>query len=95
MNVNLTPELEHLVHTKVQTWRYNSASEVVREALRLMEDRDQLKTLQRDEIRRKIDEGWASAQAGRLYDGEEFMVQLEKEMEDEISAEKSQKHSVS
>ena len=86
MNVNLTPELEQLVHNKVHTGRYNSASEVVREALRLMEERDQIKAIQKDEIRKKIDEGWADAQAGRLYDGEEFMAQLEKELEDEISA---------
>jgi antitoxin ParD1/3/4 len=35
MNVSLTPELEQFVQTKVQSGRYNSASEVVREALRL------------------------------------------------------------
>jgi hypothetical protein len=31
MNVHLTPELEQLVQAKVQSGRYNSASEVVRE----------------------------------------------------------------
>lgn len=77
MNVNLTPELEELVHAKVRTGRYNSASEVVREALRLMEDRDQMKAAQRDEIRRKIDEGWASAFAGRLHDGDDVFAELE------------------
>ena len=35
MNVSLTPELEKLVNAKVESGRYNSASEVVREALRL------------------------------------------------------------
>jgi antitoxin ParD1/3/4 len=40
MNVSLTPALEKLVQTKVKTGRYTSASEVVREALRLMEQRD-------------------------------------------------------
>jgi hypothetical protein len=39
MNVHLTPELEQLVHSKVESGRYNSASEVVRDALRLMEQR--------------------------------------------------------
>jgi len=33
MNVSLTPELEHLVNQKVESGMYNSASEVVREAL--------------------------------------------------------------
>ena len=41
MNVSLTPELEKLVSTKVASGRYNSASEVVREALRRMEEDDQ------------------------------------------------------
>jgi antitoxin ParD1/3/4 len=41
MNVSLTPELEKFVSAKVEAGRYNSASEVVREALRLLEERDQ------------------------------------------------------
>lgn len=40
MNVSLTPELEEFVNTKVDSGRYNSASEVVREALRLLEEHD-------------------------------------------------------
>ena len=46
MNVHLTPELEQLVQNKIQTGRYNSASEVVREALRLLEQKDELRTIQ-------------------------------------------------
>jgi antitoxin ParD1/3/4 len=40
MNVSLTPELEKFVSAKVGSGRYNSASEVVREALRLLEEHD-------------------------------------------------------
>ncbi len=40
MNVSLTPELEQFVHEKVKSGRYLSASEVVREALRLLEERE-------------------------------------------------------
>lgn len=46
MNVNLTPQLEALVRQKVETGLYNNASEVVREALRLMEERDRFRRLQ-------------------------------------------------
>ena len=46
MNVSLTPELEEFVSTKVQTGRYNSASEVVREALRLLEEHDSARVAQ-------------------------------------------------
>jgi antitoxin ParD1/3/4 len=40
VNVSLTPELEKFVSAKVGSGRYNSASEVVREALRLLEEHD-------------------------------------------------------
>lgn len=43
MNVNLTPQLEELVRSKVASGLYTSASEVVREALRLMEAEDRLR----------------------------------------------------
>ena len=45
MNVSLTPELEELVNEKVRGGLYQTASEVVREALRLLKQRD-------DEVRR-------------------------------------------
>ena len=45
MNVDLTPELETLVHKKVKTGRYNSASEVVRDALRLFEHKEQIREM--------------------------------------------------
>ena len=40
MNVSLTPELEALVNDKVRSGLYQTASEVVREALRLLKLRD-------------------------------------------------------
>jgi antitoxin ParD1/3/4 len=56
MNIHLTRELEQLVQNKVQSGRYNSASEVVREALRLMEERD----LHKEQIRKQIVQGLES-----------------------------------
>ena len=41
MNVSITDRLAGYVRKKVQTGRYNNASEVVREALRRMEDEDE------------------------------------------------------
>lgn len=46
MNVSLTPELEKFVAEKVDSGRYTSASEVVREALRLLEEHDQARSAQ-------------------------------------------------
>jgi antitoxin ParD1/3/4 len=57
MNVSLTPELERLVAEKVQSGRYTSASEVIREALRLLEEQDRIKQSHLVEVRQKIDRG--------------------------------------
>ncbi len=40
MNVSLTPQLENYARSKVESGRYNSVSEVVREALRLSQEQD-------------------------------------------------------
>ena len=79
MNVNLTPELEKLVHDKVKTGRYNSASEVVREALRLLEDRDEVRVARLAEFRGEMDRRLASLDHGQSVDGEEFFAELERD----------------
>ena len=59
MNVSLTTELEKFVSAKVESGRYNSASEVVREALRLLEEHDQARSVQLagfiQEVGRRLD----------------------------------------
>lgn len=66
LNVNLTPELEAMVRDKVASGHYRSASEVVREALRLMEERDQLRAAKLGQLRRDIQAGIESGPAGAL-----------------------------
>ena len=52
-----------ILKAKVASGRYTSASEVVREALRLMEQQDQLRLLQFEQLRRDIQDGLASGEA--------------------------------
>lgn len=66
LNVNLTPELEAMVREKVATGLYSSASEVVREALRLMEEKDRFNKMKLDQLRADIQAGIASGDAGTL-----------------------------
>jgi antitoxin ParD1/3/4 len=66
MNINLTPQLESMVREKVSSGRYTSASEVVREALRLMEERDHLRAAKLEQLRRAISAGVASGMATPL-----------------------------
>ncbi len=66
MNVSLTPKLETLIEEKVKSGLYNSASEVIRDALRLLEERDQLRELRREELRKSIQKGLDSGEATPL-----------------------------
>lgn len=85
MNVHLTPELEQLVQNKVQSGRYNSASEVVREALRLMEQKDELRAIQIQELRNRMDRALGEAARGEGTDGEKFMQGMLAELDAEHS----------
>ena len=76
MNVSLTPQLEKLVTDKVGSGRYNSASEVIREALRLLQERDEVREVQLQELRKKIAEGLESLERGDWVDGEAFFEHL-------------------
>ena len=64
MNVSLTPELENFVAAKVETGRYSSASEVVREALRLLEENDQRRSVQLQEFNQELGQRLASLDRG-------------------------------
>ncbi len=57
MNINLAPQLEELVRSKVASGMYASASEVVREALRLMDEQDRLRAARLGQLRDDIVQG--------------------------------------
>jgi antitoxin ParD1/3/4 len=65
MNVNLSPQLEEMVRQKVASGRYSSASEVVREALRLLDEHDQLRAAKLErlghDVQERLDSGPATA----------------------------------
>jgi antitoxin ParD1/3/4 len=76
MNVSLTPELERLVAERVESGRYTSASEVIREALRLLEEQDRIKQSHLVEIRQKIDRGLKQLDEGQGISGQEARARL-------------------
>jgi len=57
MNISLTPHFEELVKNKLESGHYHSASEVIRDALRLLEERDQLREIRLAELRKEIQKG--------------------------------------
>lgn len=66
MNINLTPQLEAMVREKVASGLYGSASEVIREALRLLGEQDHLRNFKREQLRRDVQAGLESGSAGEL-----------------------------
>ena len=70
MNVSLTPELENLVNNKVKSGMYQTASEVIREGLRLLRERDGRLT----ELRADIRAGFEAVERGEYKDYDEETV---------------------
>jgi antitoxin ParD1/3/4 len=66
MNVSLTPHLEDFVHQTVASGRYQSASEVVRTALRLLEERERERQAKLERLRQEIQTGLDSGPAEPL-----------------------------
>ena len=66
MNVSLTPTLEELVQRRVASGLYNSASEVIREALRLLEERDEIRKLRLGTLRKEISVGLDQLERGEV-----------------------------
>jgi len=54
MNVSLTPELDRFVKQQVEGGMYCSSSEVIRDGLRLLKEREQLRQIRLEELRKEI-----------------------------------------
>ena len=66
MNVSLPPELEARVRQRVETGMYGSASEVIREALRLFEAYEEVRAAKLESLRLDIARGLDDVKAGRV-----------------------------
>lgn len=67
MHISLTPELETIVRSKVDTGLYNNASEVIREALRFMETHEELvNEMKLEKLRAKLAVGAEQARRGEF-----------------------------
>jgi antitoxin ParD1/3/4 len=76
MNVSLTPELENFVSGKVRSDRYNSSSEVVREALRLLEEHDSARANQLKEFNEELARRLAALDRGEVVDPDQTRTRL-------------------
>jgi antitoxin ParD1/3/4 len=68
-NVNLTEHFDRFVEGKIRAGRYGSASEIMREGLRLLEQRDEEEQIKLEWLRNAAEEGFDQLDRG---DGLEF-----------------------
>ncbi len=83
MNVSLTPELEEFVEQNVRSGLYQTASEVVREGLRLLREREELRRTQLEALRRDIAVGVEQADRGQVspLNAKETLARVRKKRE--------------
>jgi antitoxin ParD1/3/4 len=88
MNISLTPQLEKLVKNKVESGLYGSASEVMRDALRLLEERDRIHSLRVEELRAEIKKGFESGEPTPL-DVDAIKARGRKRLDAQLNKEKA------
>lgn len=84
VNVSLKPELEDFLHSRVASGRDQTTSEVVREALRLLERQEREQALQ--QLKTKLERGAAEAERGELLEGDDVFEELREMIEERRSA---------
>ncbi len=80
LNVSLTDALKRYVNSKIATGNYESASEVVRESLRLSQSLEQRESLYWTAVREKVSVARRQVKTGQVVDGEVAMKTLISEL---------------
>lgn len=76
MNIILKPEMEQFIKEQLRNGRYFSVSEVVEEALQLLEAQQQIHQMTMDKIRQQVAIGIEQADKGEVFDGQEVIKEL-------------------
>ena len=82
VNISITPELDSLLQSRVESGRYQTTSEVVREALRLLERQEQERDESFAQLRSKLKRGAEQAERGELLDGDIMFGELREMIEE-------------
>jgi antitoxin ParD1/3/4 len=85
-NINLTEHLDHFVASQVASGRYSNASEIVREALRLLEEQEQERKAKLNVLRRAAKQGFDEIDQGKgiVLKGKKEINQFIKDIETEV-----------
>ena len=80
MNISLTPELEQFVNAKVNSGMYTSASEVIRESLRLLHTYEDLQSQRIKQLNQAIDVGLTQLKNGHTISAKDSYDKLKKKI---------------
>ena len=78
VNISLTPELGAFLQSRVKSGRYQTTSEVVREALRLLQHQEKEREAGLEQLKAKLQRGALQAQRGELLDSDDVFEELRK-----------------
>ena len=90
VNISITPELDAFLQDRVNSGRYQTTSEVVREALRLLERQEQERDAALYQLKAKLERGAGQAEGGELIDGDEVFDELREMIEERRRAKATQ-----
>jgi antitoxin ParD1/3/4 len=82
VNISLTPELGAFLQSRVKSGRYQTTSEVVREALRLLQNQEKEREEGLKQLRAKLQRGAAEADRGEVLDGDSVFQELRQMIEE-------------
>ena len=82
ISVSFTPEQANFLSACVDSGRYQSTSEAVREGVRLLEHQHRMREAELHSLRDKIAAGAAELDAGRVVDGDRFFAEWDEELDD-------------
>jgi len=85
-NINLTEHFDHFIQRQVSSGRYSNASEIVREALRLLEEQEQERREKLQALRRAAREGFDEIDQGKgiVLKGKRAVNRFFQEIEHEV-----------
>ena len=88
VNISLTPTLEAFLHDQVESGQYQTTSEVVREALRLLQHQKREREAALMQLRSKLHRGADQSKRGELLDGEQVFEELRELIHKRVRARK-------
>src|SRR5258708_35627848 len=92
VNVSLNPELGAFHQKRVKSGRYQTSSEVVREALRLLQRQEKERDAAFKQLKAKLDRGAGQAERGKILDGDDVFEELRELIEERRRAKKKTVH---